>query len=424
MQSWLFVVTLIRWALTEQEPRVLTRDHAIAEYEFASGRVRPDRLTQKTHKRYIYHAQRMLRIYENGAGKTRRELHRGVESVFARERDCPARRIAAFCKLLDDVSVYQHDACGDAARLRIDVFRMAGQKHPLVTKPDRLFKSGEAEVKQEIARQLGRPWNEIERDLFADVPECHRLGRFGGYPSPQALLARYNVAQLQVALYDAVSMTVWARHDFKTILRYAKLARLMHTITRLGESHYRIRLDGPASIMRCTRRYGVNLAKFLPALVACRNWRLHAQIRTRRRGWVLSLDLSSEDGLHSHLPAPNEFDSRVEEAFANRWGHERREGWKLEREGEVLHHGQKTFVPDFVFRHEDGRSVLMEIVGFWTPEYLDAKQQTLRTFRGHNILLAIAKSVKAQLPDVLENAITYKSKVLVKDVLDRLHRVP
>ena len=65
-------------------------------------------------------------------------------------------------------------------------------------------------------------------------------------------------------------MTVWASDDFKTILRYAKLARLMHTIVRTGEGRYRFRFDGPASVLRHTRRYGAAMARFLPALIACR----------------------------------------------------------------------------------------------------------------------------------------------------------
>ncbi len=39
--------------------------------------------------------------------------------------------------------------------------------------------------------------------------------------------------------------------------------------------------------------------------------------------------------------------------------------------------GQTAFVPDFVFRHEGGREVLFEIVGFWTPRYLERKRETL-----------------------------------------------
>src|SRR5437016_3487879 len=117
---------------------------------------------------------------------------------------------------------------------------------------------------------------------------------------------------------------------------------------------------------------------------------MHAVLQTRRAGWLVRLDLSPEDRLHSHLPAPEEFDSRVEEQFARRWG-DKRDGWSLQREGEILDQGQKVFVPDFILRHDDGRTVLLEIVGFWTPEYLQAKFQTLQAFQEHRILLAVAQ---------------------------------
>ena len=162
------------------------------------------------------------------------------------------------------------------------------------------------------------------------------------------------------------------------------------------------------------------MARFLPALVACRNWRMHAVIATRRKGWTVGLDLSSGDGLHSHLPPPTEFDSQVEEAFAEKWGPEARDGWTLLREAEILHRGQKVFVPDFAFRHADGRTVLMEIVGFWTPEYLQAKLETLRTFEDSHILIAVAASVQLKLEELPTEIIPYKSGLLVKDVLARL----
>jgi predicted nuclease of restriction endonuclease-like RecB superfamily len=71
-------------------------------------------------------------------------------------------------------------------------------------------------------------------------------------------------AQVQVALFDALQLTVWAMQDFKTILRYAKLARLLHTIRRERGGCYVIRFDRPASVLRSTRRYGIAMAKFLP----------------------------------------------------------------------------------------------------------------------------------------------------------------
>ncbi|MEE8452184.1 MAG: DUF790 family protein [Thermoguttaceae bacterium] len=400
---------------------MLTRQHAIADYD--SGRIFPDRLTQKLHRPYPGYAERMLRVYCRGIGRTRKELHRAVWTILSEAEDCPARRIEAFCKLLDDVATYDRDARGRAAALRKDVFHAAAERHPLVRRADRLFETEEARVKADIATRLGRPWRDIDRDLFADVIEFQRLVRFEGYADGAALLARYNVAQVQAALYDAVAMTVWATDDFKTILRYAKLAGLMHTITRTGSGQYCVRFDGPVSVLRQTRRYGTAMARFLPALIACRGWRMHAVIRTRRRGWNVGLDLSHNDGLNSHLPVPDDFDSHVEEAFAEKWGPEPRDGWRLVREGEILHQRQKVFVPDFAFQHEDGRSVLLEIVGFWTPEYLEAKQQTLKTFEDQRILLAVAAPVAEKLDTQPEQTIVYKSALLIKDVLERLNAV-
>jgi len=397
---------------------MLTKELAIAAYE--GGRIFPDRLTRNSHRHYQGFAERMLHVYRTGTGRTRRELHRAVAAIFAEEEDCPTRRIDAFCKLLDDAATYQRDSRGRAAGLRRQVFHLAAARHPLVRRADRLFETEETRVKREIGAELGRPWGQIERELFADVIQFHRLARFEGYSDAAALLARYNVAQVQAALFGAVSMTVWADDDFKTILRYAKLARLMHTIVRSGEGRYRFRFDGPASALRQTRRYGAAMARFLPALIACRSWRMHAVIRTRRSGRTVALALSSEDGLNSHLPAPDDFDSSVEEAFAKRWGPEKRDGWQLVREGEVLHQGQKVFVPDFLFRHDDGRTVLMEIIGFWTPEYVQAKIETLRTFQDRRILLAVADPARKDLAELPSETIPFKSALLIKDVLSRL----
>src|SRR6476660_9341484 len=109
----------------------------------------------------------------------------------------------------------------------------------------------------------------------------------------------------------------------------------MHTIIRLESGEYLFRFDGPAAVVRPTRRYGAAMARFLPALLACRGWRMHAVLQPRVGSWKLGLDLSEADGLTSHLPPPDEFDSQVESDFAEKWGSEPRAGWRLIREGDV-----------------------------------------------------------------------------------------
>ena len=397
---------------------MLTREHGIAAYE--GGRVLPDRLTRRRHAHYLGFAARMLALYREGIGRTRRELHHAIERLFDDEPDCDPRRIHAFSKLLDDASDFASDESSEASALRMKVFRLAAEFHPLVQQVVGLFEHEERGIKEGIAERLGRPWPEIEAALYADVPDFHRLSMFRDYPDEASFLARYNVGQLQVALNDAEELEITAGADFKTILRHAKLARLLHEIERVGPARYRILFAGPASVLRGTRRYGADLARFLPAVLACEGWRLRARLRTPWDG-TATLELSPTDGYASHLQALHVFDSSVEEKLAARFG-DAQEGWRLIPEGAILHHGQRAFVPDFVLRHEDGRELMLEIMGFWTPDYLEKKLETLRAFAHAPILIAAAEknAPEAWLADPPRNVLLYKSVVRVKALMAKV----
>ena len=126
-------------------------------------------------------------------------------------------------------------------------------------------------------------------------------------------------------------------------------------------------------------------------------------------------------GLVSNVNASSDFDSSVEESFSIEWGEHAREGWRLERETEILHRGQTAFFPDFVFVHEDGTRAMLEIIGFWTPQYLSYKAQLLKLFSDQPVLLAIAQLLKEKVPVICEHpAIYYKNKIKLEAVLAML----
>ncbi|MFG0261272.1 MAG: DUF790 family protein [Novipirellula sp. JB048] len=398
---------------------MLTREQALLDYDFSRCRVAPDRLTRTTHGHYLPLAEEMLKLYRAHVGEPRRQLHDHVRRLLQEVHDCPARRIAAFCKLLDDASEFHQDQSATSAKLRQRVFSLAATKHPLVQTRDQLFEHDEAHVKAEIAAELGKSWAEIETSLFADVIEFHRLRKPPEDLDAAGLLSRYNVAQTQAALYGALSMTVWAGDDFKSILRYAKLARLMHTITRQGD-RYVFQLNGPASLLRQTRRYGVAFARFLPGLLAARDWRMQATVLgpAKRR---FALRLSSTDGLRSEVQA-DDFDSQLEATFWRQWQQSQAanqtDGWVLHREGTVLHQAQTVFTPDFALRHPEQGEVLLEVIGFWTPEYLREKVIRLKQFQhAARIVLAISHSVDHAIPDLGMPRVIFKPTLKVTDVL-------
>ncbi len=223
----------------------------------------------------------------------------------------------------------------------------------------------------------------------------------------------------QLGRHGGFDLAVEARGDLRHVVQYARLSRLLHRIEPLPGGGYRLTFDGPNSILRHTHIYGVDFARFLAALVQARHWRLTAEVALRK-GWrPLTFTLSAEDGLRSRVPAPALFDSAVEAALAGRFGEER-EGWRLRREAAILEAGPSLLIPDFVFTHADGTEVALEIVGYWTPEYLAEKTRKLGRVKGPNLLVAVRRSLALDAGALPQAVLPFKGRILLRDLLPRL----
>jgi len=91
-----------------------------------------------------------------------------------------------------------------------------------------------------------------------------------------------------------------------------------------------------------------------------------------------------------------------------------------------VEHNQ-VMIPDFTLRDRSGREVYLEIVGFWTPEYLSRKIAKVTAARLDNLILAVSKRLAlseaaAKELDVLwfagklsASAVIERANSLVKD---------
>jgi uncharacterized protein len=371
-----------------------------------------------------------LAVYRAGIGQTRGQLRNAARRVLEGLRP---DRVEPVVKLLDDAATYAWPSTARSAERRVEVFVAAAARHPLIEAgaAPALLAAAFTPAPTDHAEAVAR--------LYADYPEFHQLAAFPLDYTAAALRADYDLAQAQALLYSATRVTVEAGRDFKHILRYARLARLLHRVERLQggplreasnrrrqgsasaypEDGYRFVLDGPNSVLRRTRAYGVDFARFLAALVRLGDWRLRAEI-VLRPGWrPFTFALSSDDGLGSALSAPPEFDSDLEAAIARKFGRERR-GWGLHREGAVLDVGKSLLVPDFVFRHQDGTEVALEIVGYWTPEYLADKLRKLSAVRGVNLIVAVPRHLAVRAGSLPATVLPFKRRLLLRDLLQRL----
>jgi predicted nuclease of restriction endonuclease-like RecB superfamily len=363
---------------------MIRSEHCIVAYDFVNRRVIPDRLLRARDGIYLQAAQECLDIYRSGIGRTRQELHSDVEDRLGTIPGCPPRRVAAFCKLLDDAGQY-HESTGKTAALRKRVFALAASLHPIVRQREGIFENQLLDAQAKVAQEIGLSWQEIEDRLFDDVIELQKLSQFPETLVPTTLLSRYNLAQTQAALYRATRLRIDAFEQAPTIIRQAKLAGLMHRIARINSpdvgpaSGYRMVLDGPVSSMRESTRYGIGFAKLLPTLLVCRQWSLLADVLGPQNRHF-ELRLSPADRLSSETVVPADFDSDLERRIAELWHRQPVPGWTFTRDQEFLYEGQQVFTPDFVLTGPRGLKIYIEVVGFWTPQYLHEKHQRLQSF--------------------------------------------
>jgi len=161
---------------------------------------------------------------------------------------------------------------------------------------------------------------------------------------------------------------------------------------------YAVELTGPAAayVVR-PARYGARLARVVPALARAPGWRLEAEVV--RGGRALAFRLDAATAPFAGAAAPEAYDSAWERAlaeeFADRMGAEERRGWTLLREATPVQVGEEVFLPDFTLRHADGREALVEVVGFWTPEYLEDKLRKVEAAGLRNLVLVVYRGLAA-----------------------------
>jgi predicted nuclease of restriction endonuclease-like RecB superfamily len=234
-----------------------------------------------------------------------------------------------------------------------------------------------ASVVFEMALRLGLAPGALLESLFADLPGERPVRAPDRPPTPVEAALRTNLAIAQAVLMRASRIDLQVEGGVRPIVRLAKLRGLLCTIVDLpGPSRPVLEISGPFSLFHHTLLYGRALAELLPHLAWCARFELRAACALRGR--LATVSLGSGDPIFP-AAAPTPFDSRLEERFARDVGRLAPD-WDLIREPEPVRTGTTLIFPDFLLRHRlhPERRVLIEIVGFWTPEYLSSKLEKLR----------------------------------------------
>ena len=94
--------------------------------------------------------------------------------------------------------------------------------------------------------------------------------------------------------------------------------------------------------------------------------------------------------------------------------------WILEESHEVIDLGESAFAPDFVLTGADGRRVYLEVMGFWTPEYLTARLQQFTRAKFNDFIMVVSEDLRGSRDNPVNlpaNVLVCKSSLTAKDVL-------
>ena len=293
------------------------------------------------------------------------------------------------------------------------------------------------------AAQLGVDVASLDAALFADLRSERAASPLPEGLSPERVALEANLRLVKSWMQRARSVRITAWGNTRALVRQARLHGLICNIRRIATNSnssisaapalhtgldvlpeqraegIELEISGPLALFRHTLIYGRALSALVPRALWCHSFELRAECETSSANAVAMLTVRSGDPLRVGRELPR-YDSQLEERFAKEFCKAARD-WDVIREPRPVESLGSLIFPDFelVHRRDPNRHWLLEIVGFWTPKYLEEKLRKLRAAGLENVLLCIDQERGCTDAELPKNAliVRYKRRIDVQAVL-------
>ncbi len=411
----------------------------------------------------------LIETFEQHIGKTYGALLAELEGY----EEMNYRFIRGLSQLLGRRTVIETDAAVDPSLARETVFEAC---EGMTLSP-----AERKEALQKAAKKLSVSVRELEKALWADLEENQVVKSFLPL-SPAELIRQYNISLTQTLFFRALDLDIWIKGDFQKLLWKILRSGLMYSLEDSDEEKDKLdkdkqdrekeepekkpiekledkpeelkavhlHLDGPASLFRISERYGNSFAKIFPDLLRSKGWKLKAGILHKGYQGKRILEFTLDDSEEAFKPTPEaalypdiplqelqikeekgEYQAGIQETDAEEvvydstleqmFGSLSLGSWEIKREPTILKAGKQAFIPDFALQR-DSIKVYLEIVGFWTPEYLEKKIEKLKQVK-EPVILLIDRKLKCSEKDFpSQEVIFFDRKIPANEVMQILRK--
>jgi len=246
----------------------------------------------------------LIACFQAALGKTQGDLEKQLLDLEGDATDYRVKRGLAYI-IKSNFCTFEVVSPLEPPMLRERVFALAAKSVASRESTEGTLRRIADELSQELEREV--LLEQVRSGLYADLSENKILTQFDA-PSPVDILNRYNLSQVQGIFYKASQLVLNAHRnvpgEYKLLFRYLKLFQLMAYIEGDADHGFTITVDGPTSLFNPSTRYGLAIAKLIPALLHVTKWSLSATLQTRdvyTDTWKTGrFTLHSECGLVSH----------------------------------------------------------------------------------------------------------------------------
>lgn len=391
---------------------------------FRSGKVRP-RYLRLDDEELQEETRALIALFESHVGEPVGRLDEAIADHIGDGTDFGVRR--GLVKLLMDRATVEMVAPRPPTEIRRAVFESAAATWPVSRGSG--TQSSRQRVLEEAGASLGLSLEQVEASMYADLKAAHRLTEVE-IPDPLLLLERYNLSLAQAILLRAHELVITLpkpnARQTRLLVRAMKFRQLLHRVERQDDTLV-LRLDGPLSLFRQTQRYGLQLALFLPTVLALDAFELTAVITWGQGRVPATFTLTHKDPPRSLRREKGLWESDEERNLKKQWK-KLKTPWKLERCQRIVDlKGRGVLVPDYVIRHPDGRLALLELVWSWRRATFEKRYELLQEAAPSNLIVAV--SVRRHVgeddnPTLPEGAIVpFKGVIQAKRLIEAAERV-
>lgn len=359
---------------------MLTRD--LLMYRNTRGLVRP-RFVSLLDPELLAGATQLLGLVQDPVEPRRGPLCAAMQAAIGHIK--PPKVGKGLAKIvLDRLTFAEPDAAATA--LRADIFTRA-----TAILRELAVDATPADYEAALLRHLGADLTTLRQHLYDDLPDERPLLAYKPL-TPAQVLERYNMALAQGLIMHSQRLLVrTASKDVlrvRRVLRWLKFCRLVADVRTQEDGSWEIDITGPAAILDLQKKYGMQLATFLPVVAVLDTFDIAAEV-SLHRGSVARLALSQADPLVSPHANALGFVPPEVAAFAERFSDD---AWRLELNTEPRHVGVAGIcVPDLSLCHSNGASAHIELFHRWHHHALTRRLQDMQVRQDPTLFFGIER---------------------------------